>query len=328
MPLNVAVLGAGRRGTAHTEAVADLEAQARVVGIADIDEQRARSLASSSAPHAKIYTDAAALIEESRPDVVYITTPPPLHLEQTLAALQAGAHVVLEKPITLSVEEAEAIGEAADKAGKIVHICHQIRYNPGNDELRELLRGQRIALTHIWNYRKGPDIPGNWFRSWGGGHVVEWGIHYLDMCRYLLETEAVEVYARYADQILQGHANWDNWDAYSLTVQWDNGAVGAYASTYALKPELESGSGLVIIAEEGKLEADWTGATWITPDGSKRFGGNRGDGEKNLSRALFTAIETGDQSEIRQTFNDAMKTHRLVMAANESAVSGRVVRLA
>lgn len=327
MTLRAAVIGAGRRGRAHTEAVADLEEMAQVVGIADTDEERVRALVGQSAPHAAPYTDAAAMLRQAEPQVVYITTPPPLHREHALAAFAAGAHVVLEKPIALTVEDAEAIGEAAAKAGRLIHICHQIRYAAGMLEMREALAGQRIALTHIWNYRKGPDIPGNWYRSWGGGHVVEWGIHYLDLCRFLLGTEATEVYARYADQVLHGHPNWDNWDAYSLTVQWANGAVGGYASTYALKPGLTGDSGLVIVAEEGQLTCNWHGCAWATPEGTREWRGQSGDGERNLSRAFLAAVAGGDTSALRQSFDDALKTHRLVMAANESAGAGRPVRL-
>jgi predicted dehydrogenase len=326
MTVRVAVIGAGRRGTAHTEAVADLEGVAQVVGVADTDEPRARKLVGTSAPHGMAYTDAATMLRETEPQIVYVTTPPPLHLEQTLAAFAVGANVVLEKPIALSVGEAERIGEAAEKSGRLIHICHQMRYNESAPQLRRLLSRQAVALTHIWNYRKGPDIPGNWNRGWGGGHVVEWGIHYLDLCRYVMQTEAVEVYARYTDQVLRGQPTWDNWDGYSVTVQWANGAVGSYASTYALKPGLLSDAGMVIVAADGKATCDWNGATWDTPESKITWPGAQGAGERALARA-FAAATNGDTSEIRQTYDDAMKTHRLVMAANQSAEQGRPVRL-
>ena len=326
MVTKIAVIGAGRRGHTHTEACADLEGTAHVVGVADIDESRAQELVSASAPHAKAYTDALAMLREVEPEIVYITTPPPLHKEQALAAFAVGAHVVIEKPIALSVEEAEAIGEAADKAGRLVHICHQMRYNEGMTEMCELLANQPVALTHIWNYRKGPDIPGNWNRAWGGGHVVEWGIHYLDVCRAVMNTEAVEIYARYTDQILRGQPTWDNWDGYSLTVQWANGAVGSYASTYGLKPGLAGASGLVLVAAEGQATFSWDGSTWTTPEGEQTWGAGPRSGERGLARAFVAAVN-GDKDAIRQPYADAMKTHRLVMAANESAITGKPVKL-
>lgn len=326
--LRAVVLGAGRRGTAHAEAVADLESRAQVLGVADIDESRARAVVGSSAPHAIAADDPIALMDEIRPQIVYITTPPAAHLEQTIAALERGAHVVLEKPIALSVDEAEQIGEAAERTGRVVHVCHQLRYIPGILELREILKDQRIALTHIWNYRMAPDIPGNWNRAWGGGHVVEWGIHYLDLCRFVMNADANAVHARYADVVLRGQPNWDNWDAYALDLQWDNGAVGGYASTYALKPGIQGDSGLRIVAEDGLAEIDWTGCRWITPDGDLEWTGQRGDAERDLSRAMFDAIEHHDPSRLRQSYADALRTHRLVMAANQSAESQTAIEIA
>ncbi|TVR72809.1 MAG: gfo/Idh/MocA family oxidoreductase [Sphaerobacteraceae bacterium] len=325
--IRAVVFGAGRRGNAHSAAVADLESRGQVIGIADLDESRARTVAGSVAPHAKVSTDALSLLNEVEPDLVYITTPPAAHLEQTLAALERGAHVVLEKPIVLNVHEADIIGEAADKAGKIVHVCHQLRYLPGVHELIEILKGQRVALSHIWLYRMAPDIPGNWNRNWGGGHVVEWGIHYLDLCRYLMGTDATEVHARYADVVLQGQPNWDNWDAYAMNLQWANGAIGGYASTYALKPGIQNNGGLRIIAEEGMAEFDWMGCRWITPDGTQEWTSEQGSAERDLSSAMFDAIEQNDPSLIRQSYADAVRTHRLVMGANESAETGTIISL-
>jgi predicted dehydrogenase len=311
----------------HTGAVADCEDQARVVAIADVDEGRARELVAVDAPYAKAYGDAMAMLRETKPDVVFVTSPPPLHRAHVLAAFDVGAHAVLEKPIALTVADAEAIGEAAAKAGRLIHVCHQIRYGPGNAELRQILARQPVALTHVWNYRKGPDVPGNWSRSWGGGHVVEWGIHYLDLCRYVMATEAVEVYARYADQVLRGQPTWDNWDSYSLTVQWANGAVGSYASTYALKPGIPSESGLAIVAAEGKASFGWIESAWTTPEEAQRWSTEPGANERALARAFFEAVQSGETSGLRQSFEDALRTHRLVMAANESAERGEAVRL-
>lgn len=323
MALTVAVIGAGRRGRAHTVAVGDCEDLGQVVGIADTDRERAVTLAGSEAPYATPFADAAAMVEQTAPDVVVVTTPPPLHHDQVIHALAHGANVILEKPIALTLSEAEAIGEAAERAGRLVHVCHQLRYGPGIDELRALLSAQPVALTHIWNYRKGPDIPGNWSRSWGGGHVVEWGIHFLDLCRYLMDTEAVSVYARYADQVLRGQPTWDNWDAYSLTIQWANGAVGSYASTYALKPGIDPSAGLEIVAADGKAALAWNEAVWTTPAGRDVYT----EAPSTLQRAFLQAVASGDPSGLRQRYDDALKTHRLVLAANESALSGRVVQL-
>lgn len=327
MTLRVHIIGAGRRGRAHANALATLGDRAEIVAIADADETRAAALATELAPRAAIGRDALALLQESKPDIVYVTTPPAVHREQTIAAIELGADVVLEKPIALDIEDAEAIRDAAATAGRLVHVCHQLRYLPGVPELRDHLAEGPVAVTHIWNYRKAPDIPGNWSRSWGGGHVVEWGIHFLDLCRYLMGTEAVEVSAAYADQVLHGQPDWDNWDAYALTVRWENGAVGGYTSTYALPPGIPAESGLAIVAAGGKASLGWGGCDWTTADGTKTWSAEPGIGERALAAAFVRAVESGDASGLRQSFDDALRTHRLVMAANESAIGHRPVLL-
>ena len=257
----------GRRGLAHTEAVADLEQQARIVGIADVDEARARTLVGAHAPHATVYTDAIAMLDATSPDVVYITTPPPLHREQALAALATRRACRPGKADCPEYRGSRGDWRGGGEGGAAGPYLPPTALRGGiGHDARRGCPAQKVALTHIWNYRKGPDIPGNWYRTWGGGHVVEWGIHYLDLCRYVMQTEPVEVYARYTDQVMHGQENWDNWDGYALTVQWANGAVCGYASTYALKPGIAPSAGLAIIAADGKAEFGWNGCTWTTPD--------------------------------------------------------------
>jgi hypothetical protein len=119
--------------------------------------------------------------------------------------------------------------------------------------------------------------------------------------------------------VLRGQPTWDNWDAYSLTIQWANGAVGSYGSTYALKPGIAPESGLDIVAADGKASVNWLDSSWTTPDGAETWPAERGAGERDLARAFFQAVTTGDASGLRQPFADALRTHRLVMAANASA---------
>ncbi|MGI8643229.1 MAG: hypothetical protein ACR2LS_03830, partial [Thermomicrobiales bacterium] len=99
------------------------------------------------------------------------------------------------------------------------------------------------------------------------------------------------------------------------------------ASTYALTPGIAGSSGLAIIAAEGKAELNWLNAAWTTPGETRSWEADRGAGERELARAFFDAISTGNASGLRQSFDDAMKTHRLVIAANESAMSGKPVKL-
>jgi len=202
-----------------------------VVAVSDVDEGRARAPAEELG--GRPYIDWRKMLVEARPDVVYVTSPPPLHAEQAIAALEAGAHVVLEKPIALTMAEAFAIGAAAQRLGRHVQVCQQHRYGTLADRAREALAGRKVALVHSWLYRQTPDIRGNWDRAWGGGHVVEWGIHHLDLCRYLI-GEIESVYAVYGEQVLGGRPDWKNWDGYSVSFRFSSGTVGSMATTFRI----------------------------------------------------------------------------------------------
>lgn len=318
-PLRIGVIGAGRRGVAHARAATELGAT--LVAVADPDALRAGRLSDGTA---RTYADPAEMLARERLDVVYVTSPPYLHREHTLAALTAGSHVLLEKPIALSMEEAREIGAAAERAGRLVHVCQQHRYSALADLARERLAGRRVALVHAWLYRQTPDIPGNWDRRWGGGHVVEWGIHYLDLCRYLL-GEVEWVSATYTEQVLAGRPGWNNWDAYAVALRYASGAVGTLTSTYAAWPGIEGAGGLDIVADGLLLRFRGHRLSLLSPEGEEIVE-ESGDTTAAINAAFLTAIRTGDLGSLRIDYPDAVRTLALVLAANRSAELGTPVR--
>jgi myo-inositol 2-dehydrogenase/D-chiro-inositol 1-dehydrogenase len=320
--LTAAVIGAGRRGRAHGAAARALPG-VRVVAVCDVDGDRAGALAAEL--EAQPFTDWQMALTETRPNLVYVTSPPPLHAEQTIAALENGAHVVLEKPIALTMEEAFAIGEVAERTGRHVQVCQQHRYGTVADRARAELAGRPVALVHSWLYRQAPDIRGNWDRRWGGGHVVEWGIHHLDLCRYVI-GEIDTVFAAYGEQVLVGHPEWSNWDGYSVSFRFRGGAVGAMATTYAAWPGIPNSSGLDVIAEGLLLRYRGSRLELVTPKGTETVEETR-DPTLALNEAFVTALRTGDWSGVRIAYPDAMRTLAVVLAANRSHETGAAVRV-
>src|SRR5262249_27404680 len=144
--------------------------------------------------------------------------------------------------------EAREIGTVAERNRQHVQVCQQHRYGSLPERAREAVAGRAVALLHSWLYRQTPDIPGNWDRSWGGGHIFEWGIHYLDLWRYLI-GEIESVYAVYGEQVLAGRPGWANWDCYSVSFRMAGGAVGSIVASYAAWPGIPHSSGLDIIAD-------------------------------------------------------------------------------
>jgi len=321
-PLRAGIFGAGRRGIAHARA-ALATGQVAVRAVYDLDGARAQALASECG--ATVCGSVADLLAREPLDLVCVCTPPPAHAEQTIAALRAGCHAILEKPIALTMEEARAIAAAARAAGRWVHVCHQQRYTTLADRAREWLAGRRVGLTHITLYRHQPDIPGNWDRRWGGGHVVEWAIHPLDLCRWWL-GEAAVVYACYGENLLAGTPRWDNWDCYAVAMRWECGAVGALATTYAVWPGFpRSPTSLEIVADGAVLR--WQGRRLVveTPRESVTYE-ETADATHTLHREFARAILTGDPARLRQSYDDALRTHALVLACNRANETGEPVR--
>src|SRR5687768_11703210 len=144
-PTRFAVIGIKGAGKGHLAAVQALAAEGRahLAAICDIDEPAARRAAEASetagGPRPAPYRHYQEMLSRERLDVVCIATPHYLHGPMTLAAFQAGAHVVCEKPIAISVSEADAMIDAARRAGKRLAIGHQGRFSPSAQTAKRLI---------------------------------------------------------------------------------------------------------------------------------------------------------------------------------------------
>ena len=321
--MRVAIVGAGRRGIVHGRAAAKYDG-AQVVAVCDPDAQRAETLAAELG--ARAYPDHRRAIEAEKPDVMYLTSPPPVHTEQALDALNAGCALMIEKPVALEMEPVYRIGKRAHELGKLVVVCQQHRYTEATDRARELLAGRKVGLVHSYLYRQKPDIRGNWRRSWGGGHIVENQIHPIDLCRYLL-GEITSVYAQYADHVLAGSEDWDNWDSYSVTLRFAQGTVASVATTYAAFPRIPQSSAVDIVAEGAVLRYGWGKLDVFYPDGQTETVKVSQEPTLTIGHEFLRAVETGDRSRLRQGYTDAARSLEVCLAANESAETGKVIRL-
>ncbi len=147
-------------------------------------------------------TSLEQLLADAAVDVVYISTPNVLHAPQAIAALQAGKHVLVEKPMALSLAEGEGMVAAARAAGRQLGLGFHLRYHPAHRELRRRVRSGEVGeVTYVraeWgsNTPLTPDL-------WHGdpvqarfGSMSGIGVHLLDLVRWLIDDEVVEVVAR------------------------------------------------------------------------------------------------------------------------------------
>lgn len=147
--LNVAILGGGKMGRRHADAIKTSEA-ALIAAVADPFETE-ENLRTKFPEPIRIFSDPAELLASIRPDVVHITAPPALHAKLSLLALNFGAHLYVEKPFSLNLADAaRVVGTAAEKGLKIC-AGHQLLYDPAVREMKESM--SRIGkLVHVESY--------------------------------------------------------------------------------------------------------------------------------------------------------------------------------
>lgn len=183
--INFAVIGAG--GFARF-AVAQFVKRpgARLVGVYDTDPGRVRSMAAEH-PGIKACASFDELISDAAVDLVYIGSPPFLHHEQSLAALEAGKHVICEKPAAIRLEDAEQVRRRAEAKGLLFVVNLMQRYNPLFAAVKALIDEQLLgAFLHgsFENYASDETLPPHhwfWDDSKAGGIFIEHGVHFFDM---------------------------------------------------------------------------------------------------------------------------------------------------
>ncbi len=187
--LKVAVIGVGSMGRNHVRVYNELP-QAHLTAVADTNSQIAESVAVTYGIRA--YADYHQLLETEKPEVVTVAVPTALHEEVTLAALEAGAHVLVEKPIAASLESGQRIISRAQALDRQLMVGHIVRFNPAIQTLKQKLQsGELGRIFEIICRRVGP-FPA---RVRDVGVVIDLAPHDLDLMRFLTGMDPLRLYA-------------------------------------------------------------------------------------------------------------------------------------
>jgi predicted dehydrogenase len=141
--IRVAVIGAGYWGVNHVRTFAHLEG-VELHAVCDPDE-RARARAFALAPQARVVTSFNDVLADGRIDAVVLATPAKLHADQAVAAIRAGKHVFVEKPMALTLADACAVLAEAKRCERLLMVGHLMLYHPGYERLRELVRSGELG---------------------------------------------------------------------------------------------------------------------------------------------------------------------------------------
>lgn len=344
MTLTYAIIGCGRISPNHIAAA--LSNKLKIVGLCDLETNKMDKLIESFelSQDTKRYTDYKKMLENEKPNLVAICTESGKHGFIALDSLDAGANLIIEKPIALSLVEADQIiAKAKDKNLKVC-ACHQNRFNKSIQKIREAVEADRFGrlmygTAHIrWNRGKEYYQQASWRGSWeqDGGALMNQCIHNIDILRWMLGDEITEVVGM-TDNLIHGFIETE--DLGMALVKFANGSYGIIEGTTNIYPKnLEET--LYIFGEKGTVKAggksvnlieEWQFADKLDdPEEVKEeYHENPpnvyGFGHKPLYADVIAAIMNDQQPYV--TAVDGRNALELVLAIYKSAAEGKSVKL-
>jgi predicted dehydrogenase len=268
-------------------------------------------------------------------DLVMIGSPSGLHAEQGIAAAQHGLHVLVEKPIDITTERADALINECERAGVKLGVMFQDRVAPDICRLKKLVDagdlGKLILVSgHVKWYRP-PEYyrDSRWRGTWaldGGGALMNQGVHTVDLLLYLMgDVERVSARAVTALHDIEVE------DTVVATLEFRNGAIGTLEAATSIYPgyrrrlELTGTNGTIIIEHDRIITADLRIPVAGVPPGSASADTSDIGGHKRLLEDFVRAIETN--SKARCDGREGRRSVELVQAIYESSRTGRAVKL-
>ena len=337
--LTVVLAGCGGMSRRWLEVAAQLDCL-EVVGLVDLNEEAAKGKAADfGPPDAALGTDLAAVLDSTAPDLVFDCTVPEAHVHVTLEALKHGCHVMGEKPLADSMENARKMVAAAQEAGKLYAVIQNRRYDPRIRRLSKFLASGALGRITTINsdFYLGAHFGG--FRD-RMEHVLllDMAIHTFDQARLLTGADPVGVYCKEWNPA----GSWYDHDASAMALfDMTDGLVYNYRGSWCAEGLNTSWEcDWRILCERGS--AKWDGGDTMTAQVVRQTGGfmsemeeveippaepaEKTGGHEGLIREFVHCVQTGDTPET--ICSDNIKSLAMVFGAIESAEAGRAVEIA
>lgn len=343
--MRYALIGCGRIATNHVKAV--LNNNLEFVAACDIKESQIENLlvkhGLEKETTIKHYNDYKKMIGENQLDLVAIATESGNHAEIALYCIDHGINCIIEKPIAMSIQDADEIIRRAEENGVKVSACHQNRFNVAVQEMRKAVEAGRFGkLSHgsvhvRWNRNEGYYTQAPWRGKWAsdGGALMNQCIHGIDLLRWMIGDEVEEVYGQTRRQF---HDYLEAEDVGMAVVKFKNGAIATIEGTTNVYPQnLEET--LYLFGEHGTVKIGGTSTNnidvWQFADETEEDGKNKGleevtsnvygNGHTSLYTDVIDAIEKD-----RRPYVDAVAGRNaleLVLAIYKSQKEQRPVKL-
>lgn len=341
--MKYALIGCGRISPNHIAAAKANNLE--IAAICDIDEERIEIIKNQfELNDVKTYTDYHLMLEEIKPELVAIATFSGEHAKIALDCINASANIIIEKPIALSLDDADEIIAAAQEKGVKVCACHQNRFNKSIQKIRSAVEENRFgkllhATAHIrWNRSKDYYDQAKWRGTWAqdGGALMNQCIHNIDLLRFMMGDEIEEVMA-YTDRLQHDYIEAE--DLGMALIKFKNGGYGIVEGTTNVFPKnleetlyifgekgtVKAGGKSVNIIEEWRFADDIDDANEVKAEFSETPPNVYGFGHTPLYTDVISAINDN-----RQPYVDAKAGRRaleLVLAIYESAFKRKPISL-
>ena len=343
--MKYALIGCGRIATNHVKAVVNNKLE--FAAVCDVVPEQMEALLAKHGLEKDSsiarYTDYKKMIEEVQPELVGIATESGIHAEIALYCIDHGVNCIIEKPIAMSMEDADEIVRRSEEKHVKVAACHQNRFNIAVQEARKALEAGRFGkLSHgaihvRWNRNQNYYDQAPWRGKWAsdGGALMNQCIHGIDLLRWMFGDEVEEVYGSTRQQF---HHYLEAEDIGMAIVKFKNGAIGTIEGTTNVYPKnLEET--LYMFGEHGTVKLGGTSTNnidvWAFEDEQAEDAKNQnlqeatsnvyGNGHTSLYADVIDAIEHD-----RQPYVDAVAGRNaleMVLAIYKSQKDGVPVKL-
>lgn len=336
--LGVGVVGPGWAGGEHMKAYMN-NPHVELVAVCGRDEGRTRaSMAEAEVGECAVYTDYEEMLKRDDLHVVSICTPNDLHVEQGIAAVQAGKHMLLEKPIALNLEDLKKLRDTVRGAEVKTVVGFVLRWNPLFETIKPLIEDDAIGRIFYGEVDYYHGI-GPWYKQFqwnvkktiGGSSLLSAGCHAVDGLRWFMNDEAVEVTCYSARSDSDDYKQYE-YDPTSVTIiKFKGGAIGKVTCSiecvqpYVFHISLAGDKGTIrnnlLYSHKMPGQTDFATIPTIMPDsGDVTHHPYQGEIDH-----LVDCILNDEESFVN--VEDAIKTHEICLAAEISAQEGRSVSL-
>lgn len=361
-PVRFGIVGCGAIGPTHAGALKQLE-NAEIMAVADVIPARAKAMAEKFGV-GKIYPSDEVLLQDATIDAVIFATPSGMHADQAVRAMKAGKHVVVEKPMDVSLDACDRMIAAERETGKKLAVISQHRWDHASIFVKDAITTGKLGklilvdMTVKWWRTQQYYDSGDWRGTYkwdGGGALMNQGVHTVDLMQWL----AGPVESIYARCTMAGHERIEVEDVAVATLKFKNGAVGNLLATTAAyngqtaRLDLYGSEGTAIIDGDRLAMFRLKDGTEVTAEGASRhaisvaMGGTAsvkdetaqrlgsaaekdpgavwGDAHREQLRDFIRAIQTDSKPLIHGS--EGRRPVEIILAVYESARTGREVRL-